>query len=70
MAPLLPGDFIVYSGFKAKNGEVIANAIVAENVQITTTGVPTYIRVEEALVGVWTDDGNAEVAETRVSLRV
>jgi len=68
MAPLLVNDFIEYVGFKAANGEIICYEIAALNVQITTVGAPTYIRVEDALIGVYTGNGNAEVAESRVSL--
>jgi len=67
MAPLLVNDFIQYVGFKAANGEIVCYEITALNVQITTVGAPTYIRVEDALIGVYTANGNAEVAETRVS---
>ncbi|KAK4148880.1 hypothetical protein C8A00DRAFT_38530 [Chaetomidium leptoderma] len=64
MAPFLVGDFIMYRGFRLGN-ELICFEIVAWNVQITTTGVPAYIRVEEALVGIYSADTNGEVAETR-----
>ncbi|KAH7107125.1 hypothetical protein BKA62DRAFT_228793 [Auriculariales sp. MPI-PUGE-AT-0066] len=65
MAPFMVGDFIEYIGYKAANGELIAYTVTAMNVQITTTGAPTYIRVEDALIGVATTNGNFEVAETR-----
>jgi hypothetical protein len=64
MAPFLVGDFIMYRGFRLGN-ELICFEIVAWNVQITTTGVPAYIRVEAALVGIYSADTNGEVAETR-----
>ncbi|OLN95242.1 hypothetical protein CCHL11_08137 [Colletotrichum chlorophyti] len=65
MAPLLPGDFIEYSGIRS-NGEIIVYNLVTSNVQITTTGAPTYIRMEDANIGVWTADlVNQEVAQTR-----
>ncbi|KAK4672062.1 hypothetical protein QC764_611180 [Podospora pseudoanserina] len=65
MAPFLPGDFIMYRGFRNAQNQLICFDIVAWNVQITTTGSPAYIRVEETLVGVYTPNTNAEVAETR-----
>ncbi|KAK1757943.1 hypothetical protein QBC47DRAFT_357845 [Echria macrotheca] len=65
MAPFMIGDFIVYRGFRAPNNELICFEIVAWNVQVTTTGSPTYIRIEETLVGVYTSDTSGEVAETR-----
>jgi hypothetical protein len=47
--------------------EIICYAIVAENIQITTTGVPTYIRMEDAIIGVFDPaiDAIAEFADTR-----
>ncbi|KAI6383550.1 hypothetical protein MCOR25_000007 [Pyricularia grisea] len=68
MAPLVPGDWIEYSGFKRGN-TYYAFEIVATNVQITTDpsrGDPTYIRVEDALIGVYNADPNVETAETKM----
>lgn len=66
MAPLVAGDFVEYSGIQA-NGEVIVYNLVVSNVQITTVGLPTYIRMEDANIGVWTaDTANQEIAQTRV----
>jgi hypothetical protein len=67
MAPFMVGDFIQYIGFKTSSNEVVCYSIVVMNVQITTTRAPTYIRVEEALIGVYSSNTNAEIAETRVS---
>ena len=67
MAPFMVGDFIEYVGFKTSNNEVVCHTIIAMNVQITTAGAPTYIRIEEAIIGVYSSDPNAEIAETRVS---
>ncbi|WYZ37026.1 hypothetical protein EsH8_II_000532 [Colletotrichum jinshuiense] len=65
MAPLVAGDFVEYSGIQA-NGEVIVYNLVVSNVQITTVGLPTYIRMEDANIGVWTaDTANQEIAQTR-----
>ncbi|KAJ4390894.1 hypothetical protein N0V93_004493 [Gnomoniopsis smithogilvyi] len=64
-APFLVGDFISYSGVKTSNGEIAAYEVVTENLAITTTGAPSFIRVEEALVGVYTSNTNAEIQETR-----
>lgn len=66
-APFLVGDFISYSGVKTSTGEIAAYEIVTMNLAITTTGAPSYIRVEEALIGVYTSSTNAEIQETRVS---
>ncbi|TLS29266.1 hypothetical protein PpBr36_01475 [Pyricularia pennisetigena] len=68
MAPLVPGDWIEYSGFKRGN-TYYAYEIVATNVQITTDpsrGDPTYIRVEDALIGVFNDGADVESAETKM----
>lgn len=68
MAPIVVGDFVEYSGIQA-DGEIIVYNLVVSNAQITTTGAPTYIRMEDANIGVWTADTvNQEVAQTRVSL--
>lgn len=71
MAPFVPGDFVEYSGFKSGN-EIICFEITATNIQIITgataaNGRPTYVRVEDAIIGVYTADANAEGAQTRVS---
>jgi hypothetical protein len=67
MAPLVPGDYVEYSGFVG-NGEHIVYELVATNIQLTTSGIPTYIRVEDAIIGVYTSDQNdRETAQTRVS---
>jgi len=65
MTPFMIGDFIVYRGFRAPDNVMICFDIVAWNVQVTTSGAPTYLRVEETLVGVYTSDTSGEVAETR-----
>jgi hypothetical protein len=61
MAPFKVGDYITFSGISA-DGETIAYSIVADSVQITTTGVPTYIRVEDAIIGTFDTQDPAEVA--------
>ena len=55
------GDYITFSGI-SDQGEIIAYSIVADSVQITTTGVPTYIRVEDAIIGTFDTQSPAEVA--------
>jgi hypothetical protein len=65
MAPLVPGDFVEYSGFVAGNGEHIVYNLVATNIQLTTTGIPTYIRMEAALIGVFSASADQEVGQTR-----
>lgn len=70
MAPFLVGDFITYTGVKLASGVVSAYEIVAGNVEITTTGAPSYIRVEEAQIGIYLNDANVEIQETRVRISV
>lgn len=68
MAPFQSGDFIEYSGLKVGGGEILAWAITAINVQITTRAsstVPNYIRMEDALIGVFDNAANVEVADIR-----
>jgi hypothetical protein len=55
------GDYITFSGVSDGN-EILAYSIVADSVQITTTGVPTYIRVEDAIIGTFDTQDPAEVA--------
>jgi hypothetical protein len=50
MTPFLVGDYITFSGIN-DGTQILAYFIVADSVQITTTGVPTYIRVEDAIIG-------------------
>lgn len=66
-APFLVGDFISYSGVKTSNGEIAAYEIITMNLEVTTTGAPSYIRVEEAQIGIFSSDTSAEIQETRVS---
>lgn len=65
MAPLVAGDFVEYSGFVSGNGEHIVYNLIATNIQLTTTGIPAYIRMEAALIGVYTANGDQEVGQTR-----
>lgn len=66
-APFMVGDFIAYSGVETSNGEIAAYEITVMNLEITTTGAPSYIRVEEAQIGIFSSNGDAEIQETRVS---
>ena len=66
MAPFMPGDFITYSGYQAANGDIICFSIIATNVQLKTTGSLTYIRMEDALIGVFSSNPNIEQAQSRV----
>lgn len=61
MAPFLVGDYITFSGI-SDGSQILAYSIVADSVQITTTGVPTYIRVEDAIIGTFDNQDPAEVA--------
>ena len=67
MAPLLPGDYIEFEGIKV-GGEIIAYGMVAPSVQILTPSGPTYVRVEEAIIGVFDTQNNGvvEFADSRV----
>ncbi|KAK3936824.1 hypothetical protein QBC46DRAFT_452429 [Diplogelasinospora grovesii] len=66
MAPFQVGDFIEFAGFTDPgSGEVICYAITALNVQITTTGTPAFIRMEDVLIGVYTNNPNAEIGATK-----
>ncbi|KJX94220.1 hypothetical protein TI39_contig4207g00003 [Zymoseptoria brevis] len=66
MAPIQPGDCIECSGVR-RNGETICYNVVVPNVQILTTGVPPYIRMEDAIIGVVDDSSinNVEFADSR-----
>lgn len=68
MAPIQPGDYIECSGIR-RDGATICYNIVVPNVQIRTTGVPPYIRMEDAIIGVvdGSSTNDAEFADTRVS---
>ncbi|CRK19615.1 hypothetical protein BN1723_011942 [Verticillium longisporum] len=64
MAPIVPGDYLEYSGIQV-DGEIVVYNMVVSNVQITTTGVPTYIRMEDAIIGVFSSNGDQETAQIR-----
>ncbi|GME28687.1 uncharacterized protein LTHEOB_9665 [Neofusicoccum parvum] len=71
MAPFLVGDYVEFSGINA-GGKVYAYEVVAANVQITTKGAngePIYIRMEDAIIGVFDDTtgvaANNEFGDTR-----
>ncbi|KAK1777202.1 hypothetical protein QBC45DRAFT_417434 [Copromyces sp. CBS 386.78] len=68
MAPLVPGDMIEYGGVyvAAAGGEMLVYSLVATNAQILTPATfPPFIRMEDVLIGVYSADANAEVAQTR-----
>ncbi|KAK8061378.1 hypothetical protein PG994_007744 [Apiospora phragmitis] len=65
MAPFVVGDWIEYSGYRNSAGQIVCHSIVASNIQITTGGSPTYIRMEDANIGIFTTDGNAEAGQTK-----
>ena len=68
MVPFRVGDFIEYNGLKVGD-EILAYVVTAINVQVTTTAsntVPNYIRVEDALIGVFDTVANVETADIRV----
>lgn len=67
MVPFAVGDYLYYSGVQNSAGEVACYEIMAQNVQVTTTGNPSYIRVEDQQIGVYSNNSNAEIQETRVS---
>jgi hypothetical protein len=61
MAPFLAGDYVEYGGIRV-GSEIVCFEILAPSVMITTTGNPTYIRMEDALIGVY-DPGQATISE-------
>lgn len=66
MAPMKVGDFLTYSGIKV-NGEIICYAIDVNIGIYTAPGtVPGFIKVEDAIVGVPSNNPNVEVAGSRV----
>ncbi|EGO54886.1 hypothetical protein NEUTE1DRAFT_149065 [Neurospora tetrasperma FGSC 2508] len=66
MAPFVPGDFVEYAGVWVAGGEMLVYELVATNVQILTpVNFPPFIRMEDVLIGVYSGDVNAEVAQTR-----
>ncbi|KAK1622435.1 hypothetical protein BDP81DRAFT_411276 [Colletotrichum phormii] len=67
MAPIVAGDFVEYSGVQS-GSEIIVYNLVVSNVQITTTGVPTYIRMEDANIGFvgYTSDSAANVNPIKI----
>ncbi|KAK3343293.1 hypothetical protein B0H65DRAFT_510190 [Neurospora tetraspora] len=65
MAPLVPGDFVEYAGVWV-GGEMLVYELVTTNTQILTPATfPPFIRMEDVLIGVFSADPNAEVAQTR-----
>lgn len=66
MVPFVPGDFVEYAGVWVAGGEMLVYELVATNVQILTpASFPPFIRMEDVLIGVYSGDVNAEVAQTR-----
>ncbi|KAJ4379942.1 hypothetical protein N0V85_008808 [Neurospora sp. IMI 360204] len=67
MAPLVPGDFVEYAGvLLVGGGEMLVYELVVTNTQILTpASFPAFIRMEDVLIGVFSSDPNAEVAQTR-----
>ncbi|KAG9857354.1 hypothetical protein KCU98_g874, partial [Aureobasidium melanogenum] len=64
MAPFQVGDYLEYSGINI-GGTIVCYSIVAPNVQITTSGAPTYIRVEDAIVGIFDGTTTSEFGDSR-----
>ncbi|KAG9948181.1 hypothetical protein KCU85_g5218, partial [Aureobasidium melanogenum] len=64
MAPFQVGDYLEYSGINV-GGTIVCYTIVAPNVQITTSGAPTYIRVEDAIVGIFDGTTTSEFGDSR-----
>lgn len=67
MVPFRVGDYLNYAGVKNAAGEIVCYEIITMNVQVTTTGNPSYVRVEAAQIGVYSNNSNAEIQESRVS---
>ena len=68
MAPFQVGDYLEYSGVNI-GGTIVCYTIVAPNVQITTSGAPTFIRVEDAIVGIYDGGATSEFGDSRVSMQ-
>lgn len=68
MAPFRVGDYVEFSGVKLPNGEIACYSVVA-NVDIRTASgsKPSYIRMEDALVGVIDTDTNVEFSQSKVN---
>ncbi|KAG9835998.1 hypothetical protein KCU77_g11684, partial [Aureobasidium melanogenum] len=64
MAPFQVGDYLEYSGINV-GGTIVCYSIVAPNVQITTSGAPTYIRVEDAIIGIFDGTTTSEFGDSR-----
>ncbi|THW72408.1 hypothetical protein D6D19_06535 [Aureobasidium pullulans] len=64
MAPFQVGDYLEYSGIN-DGGTIVCYAIVAPNVQITTSGAPTYIRIEDAIIGIYDGGATSEFGDSR-----
>lgn len=66
MAPMKVGDFVTYSGIK-DNDEIICFNIDVNIGIFTAPGTaPGFIKVEDAIVGVPSNNPNVEVAGSRV----
>ncbi|TKA66580.1 hypothetical protein B0A49_06047 [Cryomyces minteri] len=65
-APFQVGDYLEYSGVTLPNGQIACYSIVA-NVDIRTKSgsVPSYIRMEDALIGVIDTDPNVEFSQSK-----
>jgi hypothetical protein len=62
MVPFKIGDHLTFSGRKVGT-EIICFEIVVENLQVRTRPTQsTFIRVEDAIIGVFTINPNAEVS--------
>lgn len=65
MVPFKVGDHLTFSDRKVST-EIICFEIVVENVQVRTRPTQSsFIRVEDAIIGVFTTNANAEMAGTR-----
>ncbi|KAI4724308.1 hypothetical protein E4T49_07966 [Aureobasidium sp. EXF-10728] len=64
MAPFQVGDYLEYSGIN-DGGIIVCYTIVAPSVQITTSGAPTYIRVEDAIVGIFDGGTTSEFGDSK-----
>lgn len=65
MVPFKVGDHLTFSGRKVGT-EIICFEIVVENLQVRTRPTQSsFIRVEDAIIGVFTTNANAEMADTR-----
>ncbi|KAI4761463.1 hypothetical protein E4T51_05533 [Aureobasidium sp. EXF-12344] len=64
MAPFAVGDYLVFSGINV-GGTIVCYSITALNVQILTPNGPTYVKIEDAIIGVFSTSAAVELTDSR-----